>query len=78
MDADADSTQKAEKPMCPEQKDLMNYVLGREVDRKIRSHIYVCKGCRQETARLEDGLLAEALEREIATFRPANTRNGKK
>lgn len=78
MDADADTTQKAEKPMCPEKKDLMNYVLGREVDQKIRSHIHVCKGCRRETARLEDGLLAEALEREIATFRPLSVRNGKK
>lgn len=56
--------------MCPGKESLMNYLLGREVDRNIRFHVHVCRKCRQEMFRLEDALLAEALERESAGFRP--------
>lgn len=64
--------------MCPEQKDLMNYALGRNVDRKIRAHIHTCKGCRKRTLHLEEGLLAEALQREMAGFEPLSLRGRKK
>lgn len=64
--------------MCLEEKDLMNYVLGRDMDREIRAHIHSCSACRKQLARIEDSLLAEALEKETHAFRPVSLRPRKR
>lgn len=59
---------------CLEEKDLMNYVLGRDIDQAMRAHIHGCANCRKELARMEDRLLSESLDRENHAFRPISLR----